>query len=292
MSKSPSAIFSAKLELALKILSMTRSQLAAELGVDKSVAGRWVSGAVRPSAHNLSQLTAMIARRVPGFTILDWERDLDALALRLGADASALKLDAPPVNPLALTLSCLPQVLATTALRGSAYEGFFRSTRVWARLGDQFIHDYTMMRLGGDGLLRMTMVTAGIYTDGWVLPLHNQLYCVGCERATGTPVFGIFHAAGGLNAKTLDGLILTSIHDVGRTPTAAPSVLHRIGDLSGDAARDEATLAEYGKRNPVSSLEEVPAALREHLCRDIGPAAAALGGEMLMQMPLARSITN
>jgi hypothetical protein len=282
--------FSAKLQLALKILSMSRSQLAADVGVDKSVAGRWVSGAVKPSAHNLSQLTAMIARRAPGFTILDWDRDLESLAQRLGADASPLAGAAR--SPVGLPLESLPQILSTTALRGPGYEGFFRSTRLYAVGQGMAIHDHGIVRLDGSGLLRLTMATAGVYTDAWMLLLHNQVYVIGVERATGTPVFGIFHGTGGLVATVLDGLTLSSVHDVGRTPTASPIVLHRIGDLTGDRARDDARFEELAQCNPLEPLEALAPALRHHLCRDIGPAAAALGGEWLMQMPLSRSMTS
>ncbi len=65
--------FAAKLEFALKVLSMSRGRLAAEVGVDKSVVGRWVRGAVRPSADDLARLTALVAERAPGVTVLDWD---------------------------------------------------------------------------------------------------------------------------------------------------------------------------------------------------------------------------
>src|SRR5215472_7657504 len=82
--------FGKKLELALKRLSMSRARLAADLGVDKSVVGRWVTGAVRPSGHNLSRLSALIAGRIPGFSALDWDRDLAGFAEALGADPDAV----------------------------------------------------------------------------------------------------------------------------------------------------------------------------------------------------------
>jgi transcriptional regulator with XRE-family HTH domain len=63
--------FSEKLGLVLKALSMSRGQLAAQLGVDKSIVGRWATGAVQPSAHNLSRLTGLVAGRVDGFITLD-----------------------------------------------------------------------------------------------------------------------------------------------------------------------------------------------------------------------------
>jgi hypothetical protein len=280
--------FSAKLELTLKSLSMSRSQLSADLGVDKSVAGRWVSGAVKPSAHNLSQLTALVARRVPGFSTLDWDRDLQGLAERLGAE------DAPKIvkAPMGLPLDCLPQVLATTALRGGAYEGIFRSTRMLARDPSQVIHDHGIIRKDANGLLRVTMGSAGVFTDAWMLPLHNQLYCIGNERATGSPVFGIFHGTGGLRAEILDGLTLTSIHDAARTPTASTIVLHRVADLTDDPAHDDALFHRLIQDNPLEPIEAIDPDLREHLCRDIGPTAGAQGGEWLMQLPLARSMTD
>ena len=55
---------------------MSRGRLAADMGVDKSVVGRWVTGAVVPSEHNLMLMTAQFARRAPGFTSLSWERSL------------------------------------------------------------------------------------------------------------------------------------------------------------------------------------------------------------------------
>ncbi|MGL4541733.1 MAG: helix-turn-helix domain-containing protein, partial [Polymorphobacter sp.] len=98
--------FSGRLELILKALSLTRGRLAAELAVDKSLVGRWASGAVRPSAHNLQRLTQLIATRQPGFNLLDWDRDIDALAEKFGV--------APPGAPAAATLpidGLLPDVM-------------------------------------------------------------------------------------------------------------------------------------------------------------------------------------
>ena len=68
--------FGAKLDLVLKALSMSRGRLAAELRVDKSLVGRWVAGSVTPSAHNLANLTLLIAAKCDGFSMLDWELNL------------------------------------------------------------------------------------------------------------------------------------------------------------------------------------------------------------------------
>ena len=57
---SPATPFAAKLDLVLRALSLSRGRLAAALGVDKSLVGRWTSGAVTPSDHNLSRLTQFV----------------------------------------------------------------------------------------------------------------------------------------------------------------------------------------------------------------------------------------
>src|ERR1700750_2872325 len=115
--------FSAKFALALKALSISRGRLAADLEVDKSVVGRWATGAVKPSDHNLSRLTTLIAERVPGFTALDWDRSAAHCAAALGANPSFVAgLTATPALPFPL----LDQIRSATGLRGAAYEGFYR----------------------------------------------------------------------------------------------------------------------------------------------------------------------
>jgi transcriptional regulator with XRE-family HTH domain len=152
--------FSAKLTLVLKALSMSRGQVASLLEVDKSAVGRWLTGAVRPSAHSLAQLSAVVAGRIPGFAVVDWDRSLEALAELLGVAPEA----APPSRAvrLAATLptALVDELLDTTAMRASAYEGFYRSTRPFAQFPGQFIHDHIMIRREDSGVLGFTMGTA------------------------------------------------------------------------------------------------------------------------------------
>ena len=114
--------FPEKLSLVLKALSMSRARLAAELGVHKSVVGRWVSGAVAPSAHNLSRLSALIARQLPDFATLDWEWDLESFAARLRNQKATTGRAAGARGGLPLPL--IGQIIARTAISGGAYEGF------------------------------------------------------------------------------------------------------------------------------------------------------------------------
>ena len=201
--------FADKLNLILKVLSLSRARLAAELGLDKSVVARWASGATEPSGHNLAQLSALMATRVPGFTALDWDRDLAHLGRMLGVDTS--RVSAPPVpQPGAcLTLPFMDQILAVTALRATAYEGFYRSTRAYAGHPGHFIHDHSLVRLGADGLLQFKLSTGGVKASGWMLPIQNQLYLVGTEFSGGTLTFAILHG----------------VHSVSYTHLTLPTIL-------------------------------------------------------------------
>lgn len=281
--------FSAKLSLVLKVFSMSRGRLAADLGIDKSVVGRWVTGAVKPSAHNLSLITALVAQRQPGFTSLDWDRSLPALAALLGADPAS----SPGLAPVpGLHFAILAQAQANTILRGAAYEGFFRSTRPFLTLPGRFIHDHGMMRLDPTGLLRLHMGTAGTFFDGWVLPIQNQLFCIAEDITSGAPFFAILNGVGTSRADLLDGVSLGSALDSGRTPTAMAMILERVGDLSGDREADDAHFAELAARDPVAPQGSVPDDIRDHLLRDIGPSHLAAGGDLLLRMPLSRSISR
>jgi transcriptional regulator with XRE-family HTH domain len=78
--------FAQRLSLALKALSMSRGRMAAELGVDKSLVGRWASGGTRPSAYNMERLTHFLAAKRPGLTLLDWDRSLPDFAALFGVE--------------------------------------------------------------------------------------------------------------------------------------------------------------------------------------------------------------
>ncbi|MBL8770570.1 MAG: helix-turn-helix transcriptional regulator [Phenylobacterium sp.] len=282
--------FTAKLGLTLKALSLSRGRLAAALGVDKSVVGRWVTGAVQPSDHNLLRLTALVAEQAPGFTLLDWDLPLPDFAQRLGVrPEAAARLDLAEAG---LTLALMGQVRSTTALRGAAYEGFFRSTRPYLLMPGRFLHDYGMIRLDEHGLLSLKMGTGGHCAEGWMLLLQNQLFSIVADTVSGAFVFGIFNGVASAKAEVVDGLMLGAALDPGRTPTATAMMFERIGDLSGDREADDACFAELMRREPVAPEGSVPEALRAHLVRDLGPTPFAAGGDLLLRMPLDRSMAR
>jgi transcriptional regulator with XRE-family HTH domain len=284
--------FSAKLTLVLKALSLSRGQLASLLEVDKSAVGRWLTGAVKPSAHSLAQLSGVVATRVPGFAVVDWDRPLEALAALLGVAPDV----APPSRAmrLAATLpgALVNELLDTTAMRAATYEGFYRSTRPFAQVPGQFIHDHVMIRQAPTGVLGFTMGTGKVFVTGWVLRQQNQLFVIAAEQTSGALGFAILNGVNTPEAGAMDGIVLNCSLDAGRTPTASAIFLERIGELSDDATVDDARIAALGATDPVAPPGSVPDDLARHLVRDIGPAALAAGGDWLLHMPVARSLSR
>jgi transcriptional regulator with XRE-family HTH domain len=284
--------FSAKFEFVLKALSMSRGRLGAELGVDKSIVGRWARGVSKPSADNLARLTNLVAARVTGFTVLDWERDPAGLARILGADpetaprARTWRLDERSHGEL------LDQILATTRRRGAAYQGFYLSTRPFATCPGRFIRDRMMIRHDENDLLRFDLRCGGVRVEGWVLPQDNQLFVVGAESASGSLAFGIFNGVSTARAAMIEGLLLSCALDAGRTPTACAMVFERVGELTGKASADDARFAELAAGEGLAAEGSVPEDLQAHLTRNIGPDQLAFGGDWLLRLPLTRSLSR
>jgi len=152
--------FSEKLKLVLKVLVVSRAGLASELNVDKSLTGRWASGAVKPSEHNLAKITRFVASRIQGFTLLDWDRDLDNLREFLGVTETRSQ-----DNNASAIETWIPETILNDALhngvrRGSAYDGIWKSTRASNDLPGRYIHDICFVRTRSDGLIEFRLGVA------------------------------------------------------------------------------------------------------------------------------------
>jgi len=284
--------FHDKLTLVLKALSMSRGRLAAELGVDKSLVGRWASGTVSPSALNLENLTKVIAGHVSGFTMLDWDRDLTALAGQLGvaAPVNGNGLRALEEAADSLPLAVLPMSRLTTERRGAAYEGFWRTTRPSVMMPGRFFHDHGMIRRADNGLLQFKVGGAGLLFDGWLLLAEGQLFAILFDTVGQTPIFVIWNGVPLSKASYLDGIVMAAALNAARTPSAYPIVMERVGDLSGDRAADDARCAELLASDPLAPEGSIPDELCRHLVRDIGPEAAKAGtGELFLLAPITGS---
>jgi len=282
--------FAQRLDLVLKALSMSRARLAADLGVDKSLAGRWVSGAVQPSAYNLERLTVLVAGRCPGFTMLDWDRNLDALADQLGVQPAGAPAAPPPAVREAL-LPPLPYGLVElakreTRRRGAAYEGRWKATRLSSSGALRFMVEHALIRCDGD-TLAFRHFGGGWEVRGWLLVLSVQLYGVICDASDDSLGFYVLNGVTAARANCIDGIFSTVCADRNLTPNSQVVVFERVGELGDD---DDAWAATHIARSAVVAADDIPEAVRAAVARDTGPAAAANGGDAMLRVPIDRSL--
>ena len=285
--------FGDKLAMVLKALTLSNGRFAADLGVDKSVVGRWLSGAVKPSMHNLARLTAHIAAKSPGFSMLDWDLDLAALQALItdhrgspaARDSSVIPLDWPPRG-------VIEEAAAATALRGDAYEGFWRSTRLSNEVPGRFVHDQILMRKSRNGLLQVRTGVIEMRFEGVSFPSQTQLVGMSVDAESGVFIFSVFNGVLRHRADLMDGLALTVTRDAGGTAVAMAVVMERTGELSGDEAADDARYEASIQANPLAPEGSVPEAIQKHLFKDVGPAAFAAGGAAILNMAFANSIAS
>ena len=233
----------AKLDLALKVLSLSRAGLAAEIGVDKSVAGRWVSGKVRPSAHNLARISQLIAKEIPQFSMLDWDREYDDFAAFIGASL------APGISASKTIWPLLPPKMSAEATyaakeRTAAYEGFWRTTRPSSDVPGEFLHDISIVRRDKDGFLNFSSGVEGFYYEGSAVMVNQQLYYFAADDVFGAITMGIINGVPRGRAEVLDGVLLTTLRDAGASPASSGIHMQRIGDLSDDTDADDARFRE------------------------------------------------
>ncbi len=263
-----------KLDATLKALSLSRVGLAHQLEVDKSLVGRWLSGAVHPTEHNLVRLSSLVARSIPDFRLRDWFVDLQAFCLTLGVVEPVQ--DATMGGPLAEFLEAVRPELA---FRAPAYEGFWRTSRPSVLIAERVFHDYGMIRRKGDGSIEVQMQGAGLDFSGQLFPVAGNVFVFLFDRAGRTPMTVLFKGVSLPRAMTLDGILLLAALDPNRTPAAVPIVIERIADLSGDADADQQRFVAIAQDHPEPLVPVGDEELRRRLFRDTGPMAAAQGGD-------------
>jgi transcriptional regulator with XRE-family HTH domain len=283
--------FSDKLGLAMRALSLSRVALAQALGVDKSLVGRWLSGAVHPTEHNLARLTALVGARDPAFRLADWFGDAAGFAERFG-------LAAPPPPPSGLDPLAeffgpfLDRARGEALRRGSAYEGFWRSSRPSLLMTERLFHDYALIRCAANGLLEIRIHGAGLAFTGWALPGEGNLFGWLQDPVGMTPMSLVFRGVTLPRAMVLDGLLMLAGLDPSRTLGALPIVLERVGDLSGDSAADDARCNALGEEGPEPLEPLGEEILRARIFRDTGPATIARGGPAFLSVGAQDSLSR
>lgn len=283
--------FPSRLLLALKALSISRGRLAVELAVDKSVISRWLSGRQAPTGQNLANLTALVATRRPGFTLLDWEADLDALAAKLGVGSE------PPGNPWGPLAGWLPEAVlhetkTLTDLRGDAYEGFWRTTRPAIGQPGRFVHDACLIRRADNGFLTCRIAVEDMRFEGWTFMTQTQLFTIMAEPRTGMFTLAIFNAVLRHRAEVLDGISMGLQRVGGGSPAAMGCLMERVGFLTGDPAADDAAFEAAAAADPLAPEGSISPEVARRLMPDVGPAALAAGGMAILTMPFATSMSR
>lgn len=275
--------FAQRLTLALKALSMSRGRLASELGVDKSLIGRWASGSVRPSAHNLERLTRFLAEKRPeGLTLLDWERDLPGFGALFGVDVT---VEAHKAGGLGLSGALQDMVRNAVDSQLTAYEGFWRTTHASVFQPGRFCRQHGIIRVDEDGTLRFELGADGIRYGGSMFPIEGQVFAIASDSVRHVPSFLILNVVPMPKIVMLDGLLIAASSSL-RIPSAYSILFERVGDLSGDRAADDAHVTGLMERPEFVEDGEVADVVRQHLLRDFGPQAAREGGEMMLSAPL------
>lgn len=278
-----------KLGLVLKALSLSRVALAQRLGVDKSLVGRWLSGAVHPTEHNLARLAALVAETIPAFRLADLYGGIGELASRLGVAVPKRTSDFRMPELLASFLEFSRSELEH---RGKVYEGFWRSTRPSLIEGTRLFHEYGIIHRNDDGLLEVIMAGSGLEFSGWAFPSNGNLFVFLFDNTGRTPVFALFRGVSVHKAMTLDGMLTLAALDPERTPVVLPAVIERVEDIVGDYEADLARFRAMMRETP-KPLEPVNSAvLDQRMYRDVGPQSALSGGESFLSVSGLNSLSR
>jgi transcriptional regulator with XRE-family HTH domain len=289
--------FRDKLAYVMKALSISRGRLSSDLGLDKSVVSRWLSGTRMPSANNLAALTGLIGGHAPGFTMHDWDLPLGGLGARLGVAGAAKPGEAPRTQVLPQNFQewlALPKVADAAAASGEAARaaaGFWRSTAPRGGQPEQYSLSFSMLSANPDGTLR---VESGFFTMrslGWAVPVGHQFF--GCLTGIdGYFAFSIFNRSPLPILDVMDGILLACRADNAGMPIAIPLVMERIEDLSGDPGRDALRLTELLATNPLVSAADVAEPVRRRLMSNVEENRAASTPSPFLTMPALTSLAR
>lgn len=278
--------FAARLGFVMKALGWSRGRLATALAVDKSVVSRWLSGSSTPGDHNLSRLTMLVGERISGFTMLDWELDEAALALRFGVAPPA---PAPPRLSLP-DLASLPSMAASrleTPGRARRYGGLWRLIRPMMARPDGFVCEHLALARDGDWLkgrvhnMIAELPAVGLIADGQLFLL------VSVQNSLATL---LFNRVDDPIVDQVDGLILAPAVATVQTPSASRVVLQRLADADASAAQIAEELAARAAERRILSAAELDAGLAAALLPDAGPVAHAGGGDRLLRAANGQSL--
>lgn len=247
--------FAERLGLVVKVLALSRGQLAVALAVDKSLVSRWLSGASAPGNHNLARLTRYVAERIPDFTMLDWEADLPVLAHRLGVEtppSPAGDWPAPGSFPDLARLPAMLQSRHETAALGGRYTGLWRTLIPSFSRPDSLHWEHLVLELE-DGWIAGRALgycyewpAIGLVANGQLMLLLSD-----CNDY----IVRLFARPEGPIVEQIDGLMLAAASLAGQPPSCARIVMERLADT---ASADAELLRCAGERRVLGPGEPDP----------------------------------
>lgn len=256
-----------KLNLALRAQSISRVSLAQKLQVDKSLIGRWLSGAVHPTEHNLARLTQVLAAECPQFTHADWFGPIERFAEIFGVAVPA------PVRPDGdLSKNLLKDMVASsseeTQRRAPAYEGLWRTARPSVLMPGQIFHDYGLIRANSGGIPEVYMRGSGLDFSGHMLCSGGNIFAFLFDEVGRSPLSIVLKGVTLPRAMVLDGIVMLAALDPSRTPAAFPILMQRVSDLAGDRDNDLAMLEELSDAEPLPEAQLDAAVMQQRLLGD------------------------
>jgi hypothetical protein len=292
--------FAAKLALLAKRLNWSRAKLAQQVGVDKSLAVRWLNGNSRPSSNSLMLLTMAAAHHVEGLTAADWDRTPNEFARRLGIEPAA-QPEQPAKSPGRLTISGLrnPPASIWSAAYVGLWAGFYQSLTnrgIIRLMAATFAVD--------DDGLRFAFTDGSFSSEAAAVATQKHVQCIGeVTPLDNHLIFVTFHTKAYLQgAAVIDGLV--SAFGPDDTVTATPMVLFRIDDEAGvtpPSLQSVMQLAADGNRrveseaaqtgDPLAGLRDIaPADFLQSLFLRVGAPRPDGQIDHLMRIPSKRSL--
>jgi len=252
--------FAPRLDLALRVLNISRVRLAASVGVDKSLVSRWVSGKTRPTSHNVTRISEALGAVREGFSAYWWDLPLAEFRQLLGISAPAVELapePSPAQNGASRGLPDLPVAALETSRNGRAYFGLWQLWAVSPNCPGQISRYWVEFRPHGAGM-DFRMGGAGLEWRGLASLAPDVLWCGGFATDDETPLNLLCHAVRLPWAEAFEGLMLCVAKGVPRRIFAEPVILERIADHIEDPTEAETRWLEYRNRDVFLPDEEWP----------------------------------
>ncbi len=259
--------FAARLAWILKAETLSNGRLAADIEVDKSLVGRWVVGKVAPSAYNLGRLTQYLARRIDGFSLLDWELPRADFEARVARPGTAATVARPP-------LLCPDESIAETRIWAARYAGIWRTWRLTSAGDVDYLREH-MRFTADDDRLDVRVASDRIEMTGYGRVFRHQLLLWTIEPVYGSVAFVLFNGLVRPSDRRIGGILSSAAFDQARTPFAEPIIAEHLVDADWDECRRLPTNVDR---------HDVPADIQIALAVDAGPSAFAAGiGAMILR---------